>query len=256
VQISAFIHHKCRQIYCTLRLAKRNISAFWGSFFRFIFSRYTIPFIRFLFVLYSSRIISFNSYRPDTRTHTQPTTALPGPLKLRVTCTCECIALSDVTVICSHITIFVLCGNTAYRVKLDLSGEDLSRYSNNTESVGLRKCSYCHYVTNKKKVMSQWETFARACTTYDHGGKTAGMDKVRRNYVTVTLCPVPRAPAVNKWRFLQLVHAGISTAGVTGINSGANGKQIPNIRREPKHAPYIISWITRTWAKKCNFWRT
>ena len=97
---------------------------------------------------YSSRIISFDSYRPDTQTHNRPT-ALPGPLKLRVTYTCECIGLSD----------------------------------------------------------------------------------------------------VNKWRFLQLVHAGISTAGVTGINWGANGKRIPNIRRDPKHAPYIISWITRTWTK-------
>jgi len=45
----------------------------------------------------------------------------------------------------------MLWGNTAYCVKL--SGEDLSSYSNKTESVGLRKCAYYHYLT--KKVMSQ-----------------------------------------------------------------------------------------------------
>ena len=33
----------------------------------------------------------------------------------------------------------------------ELSGEDLSRYSNETESVGFRKCPYYHYLT--KKVM-------------------------------------------------------------------------------------------------------
>ena len=42
-------------------------------------------------------------------------------------------------------------GNTAYCVKS--SGEDLSRYSNKVESVGLRKCPYYYYLT--KKVMSQ-----------------------------------------------------------------------------------------------------
>jgi len=36
---------------------------------------------------------------------------------------------------------------------MKLSGEDLSRYSNKIESVGLRKCPYYHYLT--KKVMSQ-----------------------------------------------------------------------------------------------------
>jgi len=34
-----------------------------------------------------------------------------------------------------------------------LSGEDLSRYSNKIESVGLRKCPYKRYLT--KKVMSE-----------------------------------------------------------------------------------------------------
>jgi len=45
----------------------------------------------------------------------------------------------------------MLCNNTVYCVKL--SGEDLSRYSNKIESVGLRKCQYYHYLT--KKVMSE-----------------------------------------------------------------------------------------------------
>jgi len=45
---------------------------------------------------------------------------------------------SDVTVICGHITICMLWGNTAYFMKL--SGEHFSDYSDKIESVGLRKC--------------------------------------------------------------------------------------------------------------------
>jgi len=45
----------------------------------------------------------------------------------------------------------MLWGNTAYCAKL--SGEDLSRYSNKIESVGLRNCPHYRYLT--KKVMSQ-----------------------------------------------------------------------------------------------------
>ena len=37
-----------------------------------------------------------------------------------------------------------------------------------------------------KKVMSQWQTFLRACP--HHGGKTAGIDMVWKNNVAVTLC--------------------------------------------------------------------
>ena len=48
------------------------------------------------------------------------------------------MARSDVTVICGHNTISMVCGNTAYCVKS--TGEDLSRRSNKIESVGLRKC--------------------------------------------------------------------------------------------------------------------
>jgi len=42
----------------------------------------------------------------------------------------------------------MLRGNTAYCVKL--SGEDLSRYSDKIESVGLRKCPYYYYLTKKE----------------------------------------------------------------------------------------------------------
>jgi len=41
----------------------------------------------------------------------------------------------------------ILLGNMAYCVKLN--DEHLSRYSNKIESVGLRKCPYYHYLTNK-----------------------------------------------------------------------------------------------------------
>jgi len=87
---------------------------------------------------------------------------------------------SDVTVICGHNSIFVFWDSTAYCVKLS----DLWRYSNKIESVGLRnvlivtillrKC--CH--SNKHFA----EVFLR------RGRKTAGIDMVWRNYVTVALC--------------------------------------------------------------------
>ena len=54
---------------------------------------------------------------------------------------------SDVTVICGHIKICMLWGNTAYFMKL--SGEHFSHYSDKIESVDLRKCpvllrKWCH----------------------------------------------------------------------------------------------------------------
>jgi len=61
------------------------------------------------------------------------------------------IGSNDVTVICGHTMISMLWCNTAYCVKL--RGEVLSRYSNKTESVGLRKCLFYHYLN--KKVVSQ-----------------------------------------------------------------------------------------------------
>jgi len=45
---------------------------------------------------------------------------------------------------CGHITSSMLWGNTAYCVKLN--GEDLKRYLNKIESVGLRKCQNYHYL--------------------------------------------------------------------------------------------------------------
>jgi len=59
------------------------------------------------------------------------------------------IGWSGVRVICGHVTMSMLWGNTAYHMKS--SGEDLSRYWNKIESVGFRKCSWCYV----KKVMSQ-----------------------------------------------------------------------------------------------------
>jgi len=57
-----------------------------------------------------------------------------------------CVGWSDVTVICDRNKISMLWGNTAYCVKL--SGEDLPRYSNQIESIGLRKCPHYHCLTN------------------------------------------------------------------------------------------------------------
>jgi len=65
----------------------------------------------------------------------------------------------------------MLCGNTAYSVKL--FGEDLSRYLDKIESVCLRKYPIHHYLT--KKVMSQLQTFHTACTK--SWQKTAGTDR-------------------------------------------------------------------------------
>jgi len=44
----------------------------------------------------------------------------------------------------------MLWGNTPYCVKF--SGEDMSRYSNKFESVGLRKCPHYQYLTKKSGV--------------------------------------------------------------------------------------------------------
>ena len=55
-----------------------------------------------------------------------------------------------------------------------LSGEDLSRYSNRIESGGLRKCPYKRYLI--KKVMSGKKHFPEL--DLQHGGKTAGIDMI------------------------------------------------------------------------------
>jgi len=71
---------------------------------------------------------------------------------------------------------------SAYCVKLN--GEDLLRYSNKIESIGLRKRPYYRYIT--KKVTSQQQTFRRTCPTSwrENSWYKYGMKK----YVTVTLC--------------------------------------------------------------------
>ena len=61
------------------------------------------------------------------------------------------IGWSDVTVICGHITISILPGNTAYCVTL--SGKDLSRYSNKNKSDNVRVLTvllrkWCHNNSN------------------------------------------------------------------------------------------------------------
>jgi len=53
------------------------------------------------------------------------------------------IGWSDVTPVCD---LYVLGQHTYFK---KLSGEDLPRYSNKTESVGLRKCPHYHYLTKK-----------------------------------------------------------------------------------------------------------
>ena len=64
---------------------------------------------------------------------------------------------------------------------MKLGAEDLSRYSNEIESVGLRKHPYltkcCHNNRHFQSLIDK-----------RHRGKTAGIDMVLRNYVTVTLC--------------------------------------------------------------------
>ena len=74
-------------------------------------------------------------------------------------------------------------GNTAYCVRF--SGGDLSRYSNKIESDGLRKCPYYRCLT--LKMMSRITNIFQSLL-HNMAGKTAGMDMVWRNYVTVTPC--------------------------------------------------------------------
>jgi len=74
-------------------------------------------------------------------------------------------------IICGHITISMLWGNTAYCVKL--SGEGLWRYSNKIETVGLRKCPY-YYLLRKWCYNNKY--FAKLAP--HHGGKIVGIDVV------------------------------------------------------------------------------
>jgi len=92
------------------------------------------------------------------------------------------IRWSDVTVICGHVTISMLWGNMAYCVKL--SGEDLSRYSNKNESVLSKKASCVIVITIfLRKLSHNYKHFSELAP--HHGRKTAGIDMVWRNDVTV-----------------------------------------------------------------------
>jgi len=65
-----------------------------------------------------------------------------------------------------------------------LSGEDLSRYSNKIESVDLRKFRISTIL--QRKWCPSKKHFAEL--DLQRGGKTADIDMIWRNYVTVTLC--------------------------------------------------------------------
>jgi len=66
----------------------------------------------------------------------------------------------------------MLWGITAYYVKL--IGEDLLRYSNKTESDGLRKCLYYHYLTKNVMCVQRQGT-----TDYDKSGCCAKVQSAR-----------------------------------------------------------------------------
>jgi len=86
---------------------------------------------------------------------------------------------SDVTVILPS-----LCCVSTWRTQhVKLSGKDLSRYSNKIESVGLKNV---HIITI---LLRKWchnnKQFTQLAPR--HGGKTAGIDMIKRTYITVTL---------------------------------------------------------------------
>ena len=74
----------------------------------------------------------------------------------------------------SHYDLYAV-GNTAYGAYyVKVSGEDLLRYSDEIESVGLRKCPYYRYLT--KKMMSQIHNnkhFSELQPAPHHRAKTA-----------------------------------------------------------------------------------
>ena len=71
----------------------------------------------------------------------------------------------------------MLCGNTAYCVK---SSDDLSRYSNKIESVGVRKYPHYHFLTKK-----WWNKHFTQLAPHQ-GRKAAGLYMAWRNYTAVT----------------------------------------------------------------------
>jgi len=105
------------------------------------------------------------------------------------------VGRSDVIVICGHITISMLWGNTSYSV--NLSGENLLPSSNKIASVGLRKCPYDRYLTKKY-----------CHNNKRHGAKTAGIDMVIRNCVTVTLCTCTLRFIKKSWQYIYDYNSG------------------------------------------------
>jgi len=71
----------------------------------------------------------------------------------------------------------MLWDNTAYWV-VELSGEDLSRFSNKIELVSLRKCPYYYYLTRKVTESDVTITHNSQSMFPHHGRKTAGIDMV------------------------------------------------------------------------------
>ena len=70
-----------------------------------------------------------------------------------------------------------------------MNGEDLSCYSNETESVSLRKCPYYHRLTDKAYFLKHChgdKQFSEFLPTRWRQ-KSTGID-LEQNYVTVTLC--------------------------------------------------------------------
>jgi len=103
------------------------------------------------------------------------------------------IGWSDVTVVCGHITISKLWGNTKRCRLSNIFGNTgvlcevtwwrfLSSYSNKIELVGLRKCPYFHCLS--KKVMSQWQTFRNPCSILwrKNSRHRYGMKKLRHGH--------------------------------------------------------------------------
>jgi len=103
---------------------------------------HTQPYRQFLSTLAPTQIDRCRS-TPNVQPNNWPITFWPftfWPRFIILTDIIEDLLYGEVTsVICGHSTVSMLWGNTAYRVKL--SGEDLSRHSNKTESVFLKKMS-------------------------------------------------------------------------------------------------------------------
>jgi len=122
--------------------------------------------------------IIWTSFAPHCRQITMPAPH-HSPVVVPGLCLLVYIGWSDVTVICGHILIYVV-GATWCNMS-QLSGADLSRYSNEIDSVGLRNGPYYH--------LEKWSYNYKYVSklALHHGGQTAGIDVVWRNFVTVTL---------------------------------------------------------------------